>query len=102
MPGPGNKISLPSCAAFATFLPYHPTHWNPLAQESDMRRIALSLVLALGIIPAAVYGASGDRDRSFGVNGVAYAAPGSPEPVSTIAIQADNKVITGGQCPGRG
>ena len=63
-----------------------------------MRRIALSLVLALGIIPAAVHGASGDRDRSFGVNGVAYANPSFPEPVSTIAIQADNKVINGGQC----
>ncbi|MGB7925127.1 MAG: FG-GAP-like repeat-containing protein [Pyrinomonadaceae bacterium] len=61
-----------------------------------MKRIALSLVLALGIFPAAVHGASGDRDRSFGVNGVAYAD--FPEPVSTIAIQADNKVITGGQC----
>lgn len=60
-----------------------------------MRRIALSLVLALMIIPAAVHAASGDRDRSFGVNGVAYAD--FPEPVSTIAIQADNKVINGGQ-----
>lgn len=63
-----------------------------------MRRIALSLILALGIIPATVHAASGDRDRSYGFNGVAYANPGSSEPISTIAIQADNKVVNGGQC----
>jgi uncharacterized delta-60 repeat protein len=62
-----------------------------------MRRIFLSLVVALWIIPVAIHAASGDRDRSFGDNGIAYADPASPEPNSAIAIQADNKVISDGQ-----
>jgi uncharacterized delta-60 repeat protein len=66
-------------------------------------RTAVSLFcLALFILPMGVFAASGDLDRSYGNNGVAWA--GDMDASAVLAIQPDNKIITGGQCyvPGQG
>jgi uncharacterized delta-60 repeat protein len=52
--------------------------------------------LAILLTPIIVQGASGDRDRSYGVNGTAPIQNGDPN--AFLAVQADNKVLVAGQC----
>ena len=61
------------------------------------KRIVLALFsFAFLLAPLAVFGASGDLDRSYGVNGIAPIQNG--DPAGFLAVQPDNKVIVGGQC----
>jgi uncharacterized delta-60 repeat protein len=64
-------------------------------------RIRLLLVLVtlfVALAPSIAFAASGDLDRSYGVNGLALIQDGNP--TALLAIQADNKVIVAGQCAG--
>lgn len=61
-----------------------------------MKRLVLAFIFALGPLPTVAPGASGDLDRSYGAGGFAYSTNGDSS--ATMAIQQDDKVITGGQC----
>jgi hypothetical protein len=51
--------------------------------------------LLLIFAPIASWAASGDLDRSYGVNGIADIQTVNPY---SLAIQTDNKIVIGGQC----
>lgn len=53
-------------------------------------------ILLLFVSPVVLLAASGDLDRSFGVNGIASIQDRNPN--ALLAVQADNKVIVAGNC----
>ena len=61
-----------------------------------IRVIICLFCLTLFLLPSNSFAAAGDLDRSYGNNGLALF--GDMDASGVIAVQADNKVIAGGQC----